>query len=249
MIAVYRVEMLGGLQVRHDDRLVTRFRTRKTGELLAYLACDPTRMHPREMLVELLFSELDPSARLGNLSKSVSFLRSQFETTGEGAGSLIRADRHSVGLNTQSVTTDVAAFETCLLDAQHAVSDLTRTQALSDAAAHYRGPLLPEFYSDWVLTLRERLAQQRLHALRTLVRLLAKTGETQRALEVAQQAVQADPLLEETHTDLMRLYVAVGQPEMALRQYREMEQRLSRELDIQPSNRARQLLTHSTSIS
>src|SRR5271154_2200312 len=101
MADVYHIEMLGGLQVRYEDRLVTRFRTRKTGELLAYLACDPGHMHPREMLVELLFPDLDLSTRLGNLSKLISFLRHQFMPAGEGAEGLILADRYAVGFNSR----------------------------------------------------------------------------------------------------------------------------------------------------
>ena len=36
----WRIELLSGLRAIQDDRTVTRFRTRKTGLLLAYLASD-----------------------------------------------------------------------------------------------------------------------------------------------------------------------------------------------------------------
>jgi hypothetical protein len=37
--ARWRIELLAGLRVIQEDRIVTRFRTRKTGPLPAYPAC------------------------------------------------------------------------------------------------------------------------------------------------------------------------------------------------------------------
>jgi DNA-binding SARP family transcriptional activator len=58
----WRIELLGKLRATQGDRVVTRFRSRQTGCLLAYLACYPHRSHPRESLIDLLWPECDPVA-------------------------------------------------------------------------------------------------------------------------------------------------------------------------------------------
>src|SRR5262249_41898953 len=69
-----------------------------------------------------------------------------------------------------------------------------------------------------------------------------QAGETDRALDVARRAVAADPLREEAHGDLIRLYLATGQPSAALRQYRELERLLREELGETPSAAMRALV-------
>jgi hypothetical protein len=46
MEPVWRIELFGGLRARRGDQVVTRFRTQKTGALLAYLAYYCQRTHP-----------------------------------------------------------------------------------------------------------------------------------------------------------------------------------------------------------
>ena len=54
-----RIEMLGGLQVRVEDKHIARFRTHQTGALLAYLACHPRNEHSREVLIDILWPDAD----------------------------------------------------------------------------------------------------------------------------------------------------------------------------------------------
>jgi hypothetical protein len=44
----WRIELLGGLRAAGDDRVITRFQTRKFGLLLAYLAYYHRRTLPRD---------------------------------------------------------------------------------------------------------------------------------------------------------------------------------------------------------
>jgi DNA-binding SARP family transcriptional activator len=59
MDAHYQIELLGGLRVQRDDRLITRFRRRKTAALMAYLAYYSERTHSRDLWIELLWPECD----------------------------------------------------------------------------------------------------------------------------------------------------------------------------------------------
>ena len=55
-------------------------------------------------------------------------------------------------------------------------------------------------------------------------------------------ALELDPLREGAHRDLMRLYVALGRPSAALRQFDDMERMLDEELGTQPSAASRELV-------
>src|SRR5262249_7571660 len=106
-----RIELFGGLCVQVGEQRHTRFRTRKTAELLAYLAYFHNHAQPREVLLKLLGRESDVDPGKHNLSMALSALRQERETN---ELSLFLADRHSIGLNSAVVTTDVADFETAL---------------------------------------------------------------------------------------------------------------------------------------
>ncbi len=136
----------------------------------------------------------------------------------------------------------MAAFESALQSASRSPSELERTQQLSEAVDLYNGPLLPGHYEDWVLIEQQRLDALFLDALLRLTRQLEQTGDTDAALEHARRAVCVNPLREETHREAIRLLVAAGQTDAALRLYHEMERILSQDLGEAPSPAARGLL-------
>ena len=62
------------------------------------------------------------------------------------------------------------------------------------------------------------------------------------AIVIARRLLESDPLREEVHRDLMRVYLAAGQPASALRQYTLCESLLARELGIRPMPETQALL-------
>jgi predicted ATPase/DNA-binding SARP family transcriptional activator len=234
----WRIEMLGGLRAMQGDRVLTRFRTQKTGVLLAYLAYYLKRPHPRDELIERFWPDAEPAAGSNSLSQAVSSLRRQLELPelpGATSDSVLVVNRASVRLNAHAITTDVAEMEDALHAAASAATDGERAQHLVQAVERYNGELLAGFYESWVLEQREWLAESYFQALSQLLALLEQAGDWSRALEYARRGVLADPLREEARRDLMRLYAAAGQPEAALRQYRELERLLKQELNAEPS--------------
>lgn len=239
----WRIELLGGLRAVSGEVTVTRFRTQKTGFLLAYLALYRHRAHARETLAELLWPE-DEEAGRHNLRNALSALRRQLELPGMHAGPVLLADRFTVRLNPALVTTDVGQFETLLRRAQEALSRTERVLLLSEAVTVYHDELIPGCYEEWCLTERERLASLYLAALRQLMTQMEQAGELERAVAYGHQALHADPLCEDTHIDLMRLLSVSGQLSSALRQYGKLEKVLSSELGENPSDRARAMAGH-----
>src|SRR5262249_25161709 len=94
----WRVGMLGRLQARPADRVVSKFQTQKTGALLAYLALELGRTLPRDRLAAAIWSEGDPGALRNRVNQAVSSLRRQLEAPGSGVGRIFLSDHHSLGL-------------------------------------------------------------------------------------------------------------------------------------------------------
>src|SRR5437016_6666091 len=120
MDARCRIDLLGGLRVEQDGRVITRFRSRQTGALLAYLAFYLQRSHPRELLMELIWPGETLDAARDRLRVALSSLRRQLEPPGVLAGAVILADWRTVQLNPAMVSTDVAAFEAAAVTARRA---------------------------------------------------------------------------------------------------------------------------------
>src|SRR5712692_7844579 len=235
MATQWRIELFGGLRATQADRVVTRFRTQKTGLLLAYLAYYLPRSHRREQLIELLWPEGEPQVAHTNLRVVLRLLRRQLEPPGVPAGSILVADRTAVRLNPAAISTDVAEFQAALQAAQRTGGSTGQTELLARAVQLYQGELLPGYFEDWVLQERQWLGEQYFAVLGQLLAHLESTGEFERALEYARQGVRVDPLREEAHHDLLRLLAAAGHLEAAWRQYAELARLMEEQLGAEPS--------------
>jgi DNA-binding SARP family transcriptional activator len=237
----WRIELLGGLQARRGERVLSGLQRQQPAILLAYLAYHSPSSRSRDALAELLWPESDLDTGRHNLRSVLHAVRRLLEPEGAPPGSVLVADHTTVRLNPAEVTTDVAEFRAALADAARAESPEARAGSLAAVVALYRGELLPDFYDPWVLAERPSLAEAFLQALSQLATDREQVGDLEGALEVARQAVRADPLREEAHYDVMRLCAALGQPSACLRQYQELERVLRDELEETPSAEARAL--------
>lgn len=115
---------------------------------------------------------------------------------------------------------------------------LTDTAALLDGLGLLRaGDLLPGWDDEWVTLERERLRQLRLQALESSVQVLLRAQEPDVALDLALQAVKAEPLRESAYAALIRVHLAEGNVAEARRQFGVCSALLQRELGVAPSDR------------
>jgi predicted ATPase/DNA-binding SARP family transcriptional activator len=232
---VWRIELLGGLRAVRGGIAVTRFRTRKTALLLAYLAHYSGRSHSRDELIDLLWQDDEVDAGRVSLRVALNSLRRQLEPPDVQAGAVIVADRFHVSLNPETISSDTREFEEGLKAAREAADDAARIDQLRQAIGLYTGEMLPDYYEDWVLAERNRLQEAYLGALRQVIRALAQSRKLHEAVVYARQAVQADPLREESHRAVITLEKALGKPSAAWEQFRALERILRDELDAEPS--------------
>lgn len=242
----WRIEMLGTLQARSDELVVSRFRTRRVGLLLAYLACPPGSNHDRAVLAERLWPEGDPDRMGSNLRQAVASLRRHIEPPPLPTGSVLRSENGRLSLDAARVVTDVAEFEAGLRAAERESDPSQRRRAFEAAVGVYRGEFLPGQFDEWVLRERTRLEDLYTHALRALADVARAEGAPERAIDPLHRALAADPYDPELYARLMRVHLDAGQPANALAQFREAERRLGDELGVPPDESLRALAREAT---
>ena len=151
----WRVRLLGGFELDDGRQRLTRLRSRAAMALVARLALAPGRDHAREELAALLWPEADAVAGRSRLRQTLSLLRDILEPA--GAPAVLAADRRVLRCMPGAFWCDAVAFEQALARG-----------AANDAAALYRGDLLPGFYDEWILDERRRLASLHERAEATL---------------------------------------------------------------------------------
>ncbi len=192
------IGLLGGLRIEMSGASVSRFRSQKTGALLAYLACHNKRTHPREELCDLFWPDDDLEAGRRSLRVALSSLRRQLEPPPTPPNSVLVADRLNVRLNPAAAVTDVARFETALRDADQAKKRgdaAGQAELLGRAIALYAGPFLPGYYDDWVIEAREHLEALHQAARIEIAASAAAGGKTSPALPAAPDAPRRDDAL------------------------------------------------------
>ncbi|MGV3723383.1 MAG: BTAD domain-containing putative transcriptional regulator [Actinomycetota bacterium] len=237
-----QLEMFGGFRADVPGRGRVELPHRQAGILLAFLALRPHRAYSRDELAELFWPELDSEVGRRSLRQALYALRGLLKELSASSDGLLLTDRAKIQLNSARLVTDVLAFERTAEAAAAAQSLPDRLAALTQAAELYRAELLPGFYQDAICEERNRLAEMNLEVRPRLARALEESGKLEEAIRIVTGTVALDPLAEEAHRDLIRLYGLSGRPTAGVRQYRVLERILQEELDANPSEATRRLV-------
>jgi len=133
LVEPWSVTLLGQLKAEQDRTSITRFRTRKAASLFAFLACHLSRSHSREELADRFWPDDPAETGRTKLRLALTSLRHQLEPVGVQAGTVLVADRTHVRLNADAIETDVAAFESDLVEARAMVEPTERIRLLAQA--------------------------------------------------------------------------------------------------------------------
>lgn len=229
--------MLGAFRVVGEEASITRFRTRRVGLLLAYLACFRNRVHYRDEIGELLWPETDPEVIRRNLRQALSSLRHVVEPPPLPPGSILQVQQSRVRLNPDLVETDIGEFDRTMSESRKRSSPAEQASLLRRAVDLYRGDLLPGFDEDWIVQERLRLEDLYVAALRRLIELGPQVGTADEATAYLRQALEKERLNEDLHVELMRRYLDSGRPASALQQFEDLRRQLD-QMGEQPGSKA-----------
>ncbi len=234
-----RVSLLGGVRIEYGSGATPAGRiTRSLQTLLAYLILQRHRRHPREVLSGLFWGDQPEYRARGCLNTALWRLRRLLEPSGVPRGMyLINTPQGEIGFNRKSAYwLDVEVLEECAnrVVGQSATPAPADVQAIDGAVRLYQGELLEGFYADWVLAERERVRTLYLDSLTWLMRHHIASPLPEQGVAYGQRILRHDPLREEVHRELIRLYIRTGQRGLALSQYEACRRLLLEELGAEP---------------
>jgi len=245
-----RVLLFGRPCIAHDSQVIAQV-PRTMLALLGYLLQQP-RSYPRDLLADLFWPDYPQTRARNCLNTALWRLRGLLEPAGTPRGTfLVTASTGEVGFNWESnYWLDVMAFRTQLgsaLSQPVHVMQPADAQALESTLELYTGELLAGVYADWVLEERERLRGLYLDGLAHLMCYYKENRAYEASLACGRRILQHDPLREDIHREMIRLYMEAGQRVSAVRQYETCRRLLAEEMGIQPMEETRALYFRITS--
>jgi predicted ATPase/DNA-binding SARP family transcriptional activator/DNA-binding CsgD family transcriptional regulator len=234
-----RVRLLGGFSVLVGDRTVERdeWRLRKAATLVKLLALAPGRRLHREWIMDRLWPDLGPKAASNNLRRTLHAARNAIDPNA-GSRYLASEEEQLVLCPGGTLWVDVEAFETAAMTARREREPAAYRVALD----LYAGELLPgDRYEEWAEGRRRELRQLNLALLAELADIYKERSEHEAAIDALTMLTTEEPVREEAHSGLMRLYALSGRLSEALEQYGYLEEALARELGTEPNASSRTL--------
>ena len=194
MDARCRITLFKNLTVQQGDRILTKFRDKPTAALLAYLTLYPDKKHERLLLAEEIWPDTDAESRRNSLNTAVSSLRDQLEPPGIPRGTILDSTRAHIRFNPDVVTSDAIEFDRLLQEAANAQNNPVQQAGLFQKAnALYTGPLLQDFYDEWIILKQSAKAEDHARLFVGWVKALYRSGSIDEAMAVLQNAVRAYP--------------------------------------------------------
>jgi predicted ATPase/DNA-binding SARP family transcriptional activator len=224
------LRLFGSFEVRRHGALLAGVRARRGHWLLTLLALRHGGPVERAWVAGTLWPDSPEPLAFRSLRSSLVDLRLAL---GPDAGRLRSPTTHTLSLDLSGTDVDLLAF-----DAAIARGDL---DALAEAVALYRGPLLEECAEGWILAERQAREEAYLIARERLAAHALGVGDVAAAERHLRRAVAVDPLRETAQRALMQALAAGGNYGAALLAYRELRLRLHRELNAEPDAETRAL--------
>ncbi|CAN5866386.1 hypothetical protein BH10CHL1_BH10CHL1_04000 [soil metagenome] len=228
------IQLFGHFQLCYAHQPVTVI-TKRGQILLAYLLLYRHQAHLRETLASLLWPETNDVQARANLRTELTRLRRSLAEFDR-----YLYDEHGIlqWRHDAPFTLDVLAFEQASWQAEQAErigDDAGALIAFQTAINLYSADLLANVYEDWVMRIRQCLANQFIDAMDSVIALLKKRSDYPQAIRYAQRLLQYDPLHETCYRQLMEIHALNGDHAKVKQVYQACVNLLQRELAVLPS--------------
>ena len=234
------VRCFGNFEVARNGVAVHDWRRDKAKTLLKLLVAHNGSLQ-RDVLVDLLWPELEPEPALRNLRVTLHALRRALDGPTESHATpyvLTRGDRFQLNPGAP-VWVDTYAFNTlCALAAglwrRGHIEESWR--ACEAAEELYRDDyLLDDLYEEWTLIAREQLKDDYLLVVTRLADAALTLHDYERCIEYCHKILARDNAREDAYQRLMRCHSKMGRPARALRWFALCRETLRRDLNVDPS--------------
>ncbi|MGH8245645.1 MAG: AfsR/SARP family transcriptional regulator [Gammaproteobacteria bacterium] len=240
-----KATLFGRFCLERGNQRAVAVQAGKTQELLGYLLINRNHPQPRELLCEVLWGNQPQDKSKKQLRQTLWRLQSALKKTADSRDPEILADENWIQVDASAVLwLDIAEFERVSKEvSDKSTAELTAGEfaSIQSAVNLYRGDLLEGWYQDWCLFERERLQVLYLIMLDKLVEYCEAHAHYETGLSYGAEILRCDRGYERAHRQMMRLYHMAGDRTQALHQNRRCVTALREELDVEPSERTKQL--------
>ncbi len=191
---------------------------RKALALLCFLLAQPRMSATRDQVLEALWPELDPCQAANSLHQTVYFLRRVFEPeyVEDLSPGYLHHDPDVLWLDRELVTSKSHDYRTVAASIG-ALATPAQAERVSEV---YVGRFALDFaYEEWAVPIRDSMHARYLEIVERAVSHDADSGQIDRAIRLAQRALDVDPQLDEVEKTVIRLYTVAGAHAAAAEQY------------------------------
>ena len=223
-----RICLLGPVTIEIDG-IPVAIGSKKARALLGYLVQRNGTDVARSTITGLLWSERGEEQARASLRQTLSELRA----------ALAKSSQQPINASTEAISWVAGSewIDTKVLERAVGSND---DKALREAALLIRGEFMEGLSVDeaafehWLAGERERFRQLACTVHSRLMDRAERSGDIEEALNHGLKLISLDPLQEQVHRSLMRLYTAQGRYDAALAQYERCKRELLSQLGVQP---------------
>lgn len=223
----------------------------KAFAMVLYLASKQGQAVSKEVLSEIFWPQQQEENARSNLRQNLSYIKKicteELANLCTEEVPIISSERNVCALNENlDIKVDLIEFWANLRAGYRADDLETKTSLLQSAADAYQGSVLGGVYvrgsaafEEWLMFEREAVNQNLVRVCKDLAAIYQKKDLTEKAITCLKKLLQMDPLLEEVHLELMKLYYQNKERAKAICQYKECVRILGEELNISPMEETR----------
>lgn len=214
------VRVLGGFGLLYQGQEIETLRPGRAQSLLVYLLLHRDAPQPRSRIAADFWPDTTEAQARTNLRREIHALRKALPESDE----FLLVESQVVQWKGRAAwEADLARFQAALGEGD-----------FETAVGCYGGELLPGCYEEWLLPHRERLHADYCQALERFAEEREDRGDHAGALVALRTLVAAEPLREELYRQMMGVCLRAGDRAQLAAIYRECQQVLMRELELEP---------------
>jgi LuxR family transcriptional regulator, maltose regulon positive regulatory protein len=232
------IRSLGKIQVKISDHVISSsdWQVQTARDLFFLLLAHPEGL-TKEEIGEIFWPDSSPSELKLRFKNTIYRLR---HAAGKDA-ILFQGESLYLFNREMDYEYDLESFMKEVVQAGKAENRTKKIAHYENAVRFYKGPFLPEVDEEWVIVERERLFQRYVNSLLDLAILHLEDRDYNAALAYCQRALKEDSCQEDAHRIAMRVYAAMGNRALIMRQFEQCRQALLDEVNAPPSNQTQTL--------
>ncbi len=234
-----KLQCLGPFRLLIDNQEAV-WRTTKAREILAYLFHYRGKHVLKDKILEDIWPNFAPERASALFHTNLYQLRRVLKTT-PGEQPIMHKDKKYF-LNQREFSSDIDNFLALTGDTEEkgAIQPVAAAK-LERAVSLYRGDYMEDLDYHWVEAEREQLKQVYLTLLERLAHGYTERGDLDQAASCLRTVLSCNPLLEDTHVFLMKIYARMGDRMAVMQQYQNLSRVLEQELGINPALKTKEI--------